>query len=83
VYPKGTKIGTGPYLNIFELDRSFYFLIWAATNKTLCIAQIVLDLGRCPEARFLNGGAGEYLRSTEVGDGVGAPGFCGIVLAVR
>ena len=34
--------------------------------KVSCALQVVLDLGRRPEARFLGGRGGEFLREEEV-----------------
>jgi hypothetical protein len=39
--------------------------------ELLSLVQVVLDLGRRPEARFLGVGGGEYLRDAEVGKAEG------------
>ncbi len=35
-------------------------------SRVSCALQVVLDLGRRPEARFLGGRGGEFLREEEV-----------------
>lgn len=40
--------------------------IHVCSNSLFSVLQVVLDLGRRPEARFLGGRGGEYLREAEV-----------------
>jgi hypothetical protein len=52
------------------LDSTFPVSAHGITWFSLHISpQVVLDLGRRPEARFLGKPGGEYLREAEVGEG--------------
>lgn len=54
-------------LSSFRKKSSEMCSHWACTIvRRNVVSQVVLDLGRRPEARFLGVGGGEYLRDAEV-----------------